>query len=94
MLDTLSYRATYPAVSVELWTEDAVVLFDWLESTDLNLVSAEHEAVKQALTDLYARLEKTVPYEFDMTSERVAAAQQKVSKNMGWKRPGRCSQTR
>lgn len=84
MLDTLSCRATYPAVSVELWTEDAVVLFDWLESTDLNLVPAEHEAVKQALTDLYARLEEIVPYEFDMTSERVAAAQQKVSKNMGW----------
>lgn len=84
MLDTLSCMATYPAISIELWTEDAVVLFDWLQSTDLNLVPAEHKAVKQALTDLYSRLEEIVPYKFNMTAERVAAAQHEVSKNMGW----------
>jgi hypothetical protein len=84
VLDALICMATYPAVSIELCTEDAVVLFDWLQSTDLNLVPAEHRAVKQALTDLYSRLEEIVPYEFDLTAERVAAAQHEVSKDMGW----------
>jgi hypothetical protein len=74
----------YPTVTIDLWTEDAIVVFDWLASTDLNTVPAEHRAVKQALNDLFSRLEEVVPYEFELTPARVAAAQHEVSKNMGW----------
>jgi hypothetical protein len=71
-------------MKLELWTEDAIVLFDWLENADLDLVPAEHKAVKQALTDLFSRLEEVVPYEIDLTDARVAAARHEVSKDMGW----------
>jgi hypothetical protein len=36
---------------------DAVVLFDWLLSTDLDAVPITHPAQKQALADLLSRLE-------------------------------------
>lgn len=57
-----------PTVALHLWRADAIVLFDWLMSTDLNAVPAEHEAVKQALADLLTRIERkptfpTVPLE-------------------------------
>lgn len=48
-----------PKVTIELRRSDAVVLFDWLTSTDLNDVPADHPAGKQALTDLLSRLEET-----------------------------------
>ena len=35
-----------------LWSADVVVLFDWLMSVDGNLVAVDHEAEKQAFTDL------------------------------------------
>lgn len=76
--------STYPTVEIALWTEDAIVLMDWLASVDLDKVPSEHEAVKQALTDLASRLEEVVPYAFPMTSERVSAAQEAVSRDMGW----------
>jgi hypothetical protein len=36
-------------VSLTLWRSDAVVLFDWLKSTDLNAIPMRHPAEKQAL---------------------------------------------
>lgn len=53
-----------PQVSLTLWRSDAIVLFDWLARTDLNTVPLDHPAVKQALTDLFTRLETDtdVPY--------------------------------
>lgn len=41
-----------PTVALRLWRSDAVVLFDWLMSTDLNTVPITHPAQKQALADL------------------------------------------
>lgn len=38
-----------PTVTAHLWRADAVVLFDWLMSTDLNAVPVAHPAQKQAL---------------------------------------------
>lgn len=38
-----------PTVTVRLWRADAIVLFDWLASTDLNTVPITHPAQKQAL---------------------------------------------
>ncbi|MBM7166924.1 hypothetical protein JQK87_00465 [Streptomyces sp. G44] len=65
-----------------LWRADAIVLFDWLMSTDLNAVPITHPAQKQALTDLLARLEEVDVTE--STEEEIAAAQDEVAKNMGW----------
>jgi hypothetical protein len=76
--------ASYPTVTIDLWTEDAVVLHDWLSNADLRAVLPnEHDAVLQALTDLLSRLEEAVPYEH-LTPERIASAQHEVSKHMGW----------
>ena len=47
-----------PKVSIHLWRADAIVLFDWLMSTDLNAVPITHPAQKQALADLLTRLEQ------------------------------------
>ena len=53
-----------PTVTVKLWRDDAVVLYDWLKRTDLNTVPIDHPAEKQALTDLLSRLDgyTDVPY--------------------------------
>jgi hypothetical protein len=69
-------------VEVSLWRADAVVLFDWLMSTDLNTVPIAHPAQKQALADLLARLEETDVS--DSSHADIAGAQSDVAKNMGW----------
>ena len=43
---------TVPKVGLELWRADALVLFDWLMTVDLNAVPITHPAQKQALLDL------------------------------------------
>ncbi|MER6523358.1 hypothetical protein ACFWHQ_38275 [Streptomyces sp. NPDC060334] len=70
-----------PTVDLRLWRADAIVLFDWLMSTDLNTVPITHPAQKQALADLLARLEEGI---IESTDEEIAAAQAEVAKNMGW----------
>jgi hypothetical protein len=37
-----------PTVTITLWRADAIVLFDWLNNTDLNAVPITHPAQKQA----------------------------------------------
>ncbi|MGW3864324.1 hypothetical protein ACWEDZ_22945 [Streptomyces sp. NPDC005047] len=71
-----------PTVDLRLWRSDAIVLFDWLMSTDLSAVPVTHPAQKQALADLLARLEDVDVIE--STEEEIAAAQEEVAKNMGW----------
>ncbi|MFE7767174.1 hypothetical protein [Streptomyces sp. NPDC057438] len=71
-----------PTVDLRLWRSDAIVLFDWLRSTDLNDVPITHPSQKQALADLLARLE-----EVDVvgsTEEEIAAARDEVARDMGW----------
>jgi hypothetical protein len=46
-----------PVVKLSLWRAEAIVLFDWVISTDLNTVPITHPAQKQALADLLSRLE-------------------------------------
>jgi hypothetical protein len=83
--DYICVEPELPTVSVRLWRADAVVLFDWLMSTDLNLVPVEHPAQKQALADLLSRLEWDVDAEIaGSTAEEVAAAREQVARNMGW----------
>jgi hypothetical protein len=74
-----------PAVKLSLWRADAVVLFDWLMSTDLNTVPITHPAQKQALADLLSRLEFDTDTDITgSTAEEIAAAQAAVAKDMGW----------
>ncbi|MFE9381001.1 hypothetical protein [Streptomyces sp. NPDC006855] len=68
-------------VDLRLWRADAIVLFDWLMSTDLNAVPITHLAQKQALADLLARLEEVDIIE--SIDEEIAEAQAEVAKNMG-----------
>jgi hypothetical protein len=72
-----------PKVSLELWRADAVVMFDWLMSVDLDAVPFSHPAEKQALRDLLTRLE----HETDIpgvTQKEVDAAREEVQRDMGW----------
>ncbi|WP_253889324.1 hypothetical protein [Actinokineospora diospyrosa] len=72
-------------VNIPLWRADAIVLFDWLMSTDLNTVPITHPAQKQALTDLLSRLEADVDSDIaGSTAEEIAAAQEAVARDMGW----------
>ncbi|WP_328458823.1 hypothetical protein [Amycolatopsis sp. NBC_00438] len=75
--------ADLPTVTVRLWRADAVVLFDWLMSTDLDAVPITHPAQKQALADLLSRLEQDAGVT-GVTTEEIAAAQEEVAKDMGW----------
>ncbi|MFD9442302.1 hypothetical protein ACFWBR_30005 [Streptomyces sp. NPDC060006] len=74
-----------PTVTVRLWRADAIVLFDWLMSTDLDSVPVTHPAQKQALADLLSRLEWAADTDVTgSTTKEIAAAQQEVARDMGW----------
>jgi hypothetical protein len=75
--------ASLPTVRIDLWRADAVVLFDWLMSVDLNAVPITHPAEKQALMDLLARLE----HETDIPGveqQDIDAARADVARDIGW----------
>ncbi|MFF9646874.1 hypothetical protein [Kitasatospora aureofaciens] len=74
-----------PTVSVRLWRADAIVLFDWLMSTELDSVPVTHPAQKQALADLLSRLEFDTDADLTgVTDEVIAAARSEVARDMGW----------
>ncbi|MEC3957177.1 hypothetical protein VMT65_29370 [Nocardia sp. CDC153] len=74
-----------PTVNIRLWRADAIVLFDWLMSTDVNTVPITHPAQKQALADLCSRFEWAADDDvISCTQEEIAAAQEAVAKDMGW----------
>ncbi|MEU9662944.1 hypothetical protein [Streptomyces chartreusis] len=78
-------RESVPTVNVRLWRADAIVLFDWLMSTDLDAVPITHPAQKQALADLLSRFEWACDVDItDSTATEIAAAQEEVAKDMGW----------
>jgi hypothetical protein len=62
--------------SIELWTADAIALDDGLASVYLDAVPITHRAQKQALMDLYERLDTdslargATPDEVMMAKER------------------------
>jgi hypothetical protein len=75
--------ASLPKVGIELWRADAVVLFEWLRTVDLDTVPVTHRAEKQALMDLLTRLE----HETDIpgvTQTQIDAAREEVARDMGW----------
>jgi hypothetical protein len=73
---------------LEIWRSDAVVLFDWLMTVDLNAVPIGHPAEKQALADLLSQLEQTdVPLgesRTGITQEEIDRARGELARNMGW----------
>lgn len=71
-----------PKIAVHLWQADAIVLFDWLMTVDLDAVPITHPAERQALADLLARLEETsIP---GVTQNEIDAAREEVARDMGW----------
>jgi hypothetical protein len=70
-------------VHVDLWKADAIVLFNWLMSVELNEVPITHRAEKQALMDLLTQLEVQTGV-LGTSQEEIDAARAEVSKNMGW----------
>ena len=74
---------TLPTVSLTLWRDDAIVLFDWLMSVDLDIVPIEHPAQKQALADLLTRFEQDTDV-VDVDQAEIDRAQSEVAKDMGW----------
>ena len=72
-----------PTVRLDLWRADAVVLFDWLMSVDLNAIPIKHPAEKQALADLLTRLEQETDVP-GVTQQQIDAAREEISRNMSW----------
>lgn len=70
-------------VAINLWRSDAVVLFDWLASVDPNQIPITHPAQKQALADLFTRLEHETDIP-DVTQDQIDRASHDVAKDMGW----------
>ena len=73
---------TSPTVTLDLWRSDAIVLFDWLKSTDLSALPTDHPAVKQALTDLLSLLEASEVN--TVTQDEIDQARSEVAKDMDW----------
>nr|WP_218007901.1 hypothetical protein [Herbidospora sakaeratensis] len=67
-----------PTVNLRLWRADAIVLFHWLDTTDLNTVPITHPAQKQALADVLSRFEWAA--DVDVTE----ATAEEVTRDMGW----------
>lgn len=69
-------------IGLDIWRADAVVLFDWLMTVDLDAVPIEHPAEKQALVDLLSALEQTEVAA--VTQGEIDQARDTVARNMGW----------
>jgi hypothetical protein len=76
-------EGSLPRVRIDLWRADAIVLFDWLMSVDLDSVPVEHRAEKQALADLLTRLEVETDIP-GVSQGEIDAARAEVSRDMGW----------
>jgi hypothetical protein len=65
------------SVTVEMWRQDAVVLFDWLQRVDVDQIPTTHRAERQALMDFLSRLEVTIPWPSpdDIDAARASVAQ-------------------
>lgn len=70
-------------VTLEVWTADAVVLFDWLMRVEFDGLPITHRAQKQALMDLLTSLERDT-LAMHATEEEIRRAQEQVAKDMGW----------
>ena len=69
-------------MKLELCREDAIVLFWWLSTADLDEVPISHPAEKHALADLLTRLEESAVA--GSSREELTRAQAAVARDMGW----------
>ena len=79
----LAVDPSLPTVRIDLWRADAVVLFDWLMSVDLDAVPISLPAEKQALADLLTRLEQETDI-LPVTQDEIDAARGGVVRELGW----------
>jgi hypothetical protein len=71
--------------TLEMWSADWVVLFDWLANVDLSAIPVEHRAAKQALADLASNMEWNLSADVAGSSAaEIERARHLVSKDMGW----------
>lgn len=75
-------RSDFPTVRLNLWRADAVVLFDWLMSVDLDAVPISHPAERQALVDLLSRFEQDTDV-IGAAQDEIDAAREEVARDMG-----------
>jgi hypothetical protein len=71
-----------PQTKISIWRADAVILFDWLMTVDLDAVPVTHPAEKQALADLLATLEQSDVADVDQSEIDLCRAD--VARDMGW----------
>lgn len=72
-----------PTVNIRLWRADAIVLYDWLMSTDLSALPVTNPAQKQALIDLAGRFEWACDEDVSgVTEEEISAALEAVGKSV------------
>jgi hypothetical protein len=76
-------KPNHAVVELELWRSDAVVLFDWLVTVNLNDVPITHPSQKQALFDLRTQLESQTDVDYSGADE-IVKAQGEVAADMGW----------
>lgn len=72
-----------PKVSISLGRADAVVLYDWLMTVDMDAVPVTHPGEKQALVDLLTRLTTDADVE-GVTQDDIDAARADVARDIGW----------
>lgn len=70
-------------VNVTMWRSDAIVLLDWLMSVEFDRLPFRHSAEKQALLDLFSRLEQQTDL-LPLIPDQVAAARKEVNSDAGW----------
>jgi hypothetical protein len=68
-------------VTLSLWTADAVVLYNWLMSVDIEAVPHEHRGELQALTDLLTALTEHVE---GVSASMIDNACERVARDMDW----------
>ena len=68
--------------TLRLWSADAIVLHEWLNSLNFDTLPVSHPAEKQALTDLLTCLQMYTSAEY-ATQAEVDAAREQVAKDMG-----------
>ena len=71
-----------PQTKITIWRADAVVLFDWLMTVDLNSVPIFHPAEKQALVDLLTSLEQSDVANVDQAE--IDGSRAAVARDIGW----------
>jgi hypothetical protein len=69
--------------TLDLWSADSIVLFDWLMKVDFEALPITHRAQKQALTDLLNCIERDT-LASHATDEEIRQAQEDVSQDMDW----------